>query len=353
MSTHRNRYVSAAGAFALAVVLASCTASTPEPSPTPSESATGNSSDLPPVEALQLEVIGAVDDEAWARVENDRFEAVVATCMRDAGFEYTPEEYVPEEDEGDTETLEWARQNGYGISTYSDESDGEDEEYEPTPNDLYLAELSDEELDAYWIAFEGEVSEEGEELDLDELDEDGDGEIDLGDLEEGEESDEILELDDPGYGGCQGVAYDAMAENPLPYDKPEHADVLGLLDEMYAEMGVSDAILDAEEAWIACMAEAGYPDLETTDDASYLVFDAYDAAWEQVPEDAEDIDPELLAPVTELEIAVATADFECRDSAGLDKAYDESQRAAESAFVAEHRDALVAFFEDMGAALEG
>src|SRR5690606_32723430 len=101
-----------------------------------------------------------------------------------------------------------------------------------------------------------------------------------------------------------------------------------------------------------CMDDKGYPDLATTDDAQYIVFDAYDAAWEQVPEDAEDIDPELLAPVTELEIKVATADYECRESAGLEAASTQAQHAAEAAFVTEHREALVAFFEDMGAALK-
>lgn len=57
-----------AGAFALALVLASCTGS-PDPAPTPSSSATSTDvapdSTTGPVEQLQLEVIGAVDDEAW------------------------------------------------------------------------------------------------------------------------------------------------------------------------------------------------------------------------------------------------------------------------------------------------
>jgi len=358
VSTPLVRYASAAGALALAAILVSCTASTPQPAPTPSASATGSTSDLPPVEALQAEIIGVVDEDAWARVENDRFEAEVAACMQAAGFEYTPEEYYAEDDDSETATLAWAKENGYGITTYEDE---EDEEYEPTPNDLYLAELDDDQLDAYWIAFEGDYSEEDEDgeldlgdLDLEELDEDGDGEVDLGDLDLGDEmdlGDDELGFDDSGYGGCQGAAYDALAEDPLPYEMPEHLEVLDLLDQMYSDLTVDESVLAAEEAWTACMDGKGYPDLTTTDDAEYLVWDAYDAAWEQVPEDAEDIDPELLAPVTELELAVATADFECRESAGLEAATAQAQRAAEEAFVAEHRDALVAFFEDMGAAL--
>ena len=364
-----NRYVSVVGAIALAATLASCTASTNEPTPGPSASPTGTQSDLPPIEALQAEVIGTVDDEAWARVENDVFEAAVAACMQAAGFEYTPQEYVSDSVEEDTETLEWAREHGYGISTTPDGESADDEEYELTANDEYLAGLSDEELDAYWIAFEGEVTaeDEGEGIDLEDLDEDGDGEIDLGDLEVGEDGEidlgdletgedgeiDLGDLDEgEGAGGCQGAGEAALAENPLPYDLPEHAEVLSQLDEMYATMSGTDEILEAEEAWIACMADAGYPDLETTEDASYIVFDAYDAAWEQVPEDAEDIDPALLAPVTELEIEVATADYGCRDSAGLTQAYERAQHEAETAFVAEHREALVAFFEDMGAALK-
>lgn len=369
MTAPRTRSARAAGVLVLAFALGSCTADAPEPSPTPSGSTTGPTKELPPIEALQLEIIGDVDDEAWARVENDRFEAAVAACMQAAGFEYTPEEYIPDEEEGDTEGIEWARENGYGITTFDDE-DFEDEEYEPTPNDLYIESLSDDELDAYWIAYEGELDEDAdEEIDLGELDEDGDGEIDLGDLEIGEDGEiDLSELDeegldeeeldfddfdDSGYGGCQGEAYDAIAENPLPYDLPEHYDVLTALDEMYADISVDDTLADAEESWIACMATAGYPDLTSTDDAEYLVYDAYDAAWEEVPEEDDDISAELIEPVRELEIAVATADYECRESSGLDSAYTEAQRAAEEAFIAEHRDALVAFFEDMGAALEG
>ncbi len=374
MTAHRNRSASVAGAFVLAFVLASCTANDPEPTPTPSGSATDATGELPPIEALQLEIVGDVDDDAWARVENDRFEAAVATCMQAAGFEYTPEEYVPDEAATDTETLAWAQEFGYGITTYEGEEGSEEqEEAAPTPNDLYISELTDEELDAYWIAYEGELGDsEGGEIDLgdlEDLDEDVDGEIDLGDLEIGDDGeidlgdlDELsdeellddgnLEFDESGYGGCQGVAYDALTENPLPYDLPEHLELLTLLDAMYADVAVDERLADAEEGWIACMATAGYPDLATADDAQYLVFDAYDAAWEQVPEDADDIDPAILAPVTELEIAVATADFGCRESSGLDSAYTEAQHAAETTFIAEHRDGLVAFFEAMGAALK-
>lgn len=378
-----NRYVSVVGAFALATTLAACTGDAKDPEPTADSSSSGTSTaptdgELPPVEALQREIIGEVDDDAWARIEHERFEAAVAACMQAAGFEYTPEEFYSEAESGeDTETLAWARENGYGITTSAEELE---EEYVETPNDLYIQSLSDEELEAYWIAYEGELEEEpeGEDIDLESLDEDGDGEIDLGDLEVGEDGEidlgdlmgdedeeidlgdleegedfDLGELDDPGYGGCQGEAYEALSADPLPYDKPEHQDVLTALDEVYAEMSATDEILAAEESWISCMDEKGYPDLESVDDASYIVYDAYDAVWDEVPEDAEDIDPALLEPVTKLELEVATADFECRESVGLQKAYRDAQFEAESAFIAENRDALVAYFEDMGAALKG
>lgn len=360
-----------AGAFALALVLASCTGS-PDPAPTPSSSATSTDvapdSTTGPVEQLQLEVIGAVDDEAWARLEHERFEAVVARCMQEAGFEYTPEEYFTEDDKTDTETLAYAREHGYGITTSDDLE--EDEELPPMPNDEYVSGLSDEEMEAYWLALEGELDDDlGDEgIDLEDfVDEDGeidlgdlemgeDGELDLGDLEgdlEDDFGDGFDELDDLGYGGCQGEAYEALLADPLPYDRPEHQDVLAALDEMYAELAEDEGFLAAEEAWASCMEAAGYPDLVTSEDAEYLVFDAYEEAWEQVPEDADDLTPELLAEVQALELEVATADYECRESSGLTTAYRDAQHAAEQAFVEAHRDALVAYFEDMGAVLEG
>ena len=366
MTAPRHRSARIAGAFALALALASCTnSSEPSPSPTSADATPEASADLGPVEALQLETIGVVDDEAWARVEHVRFEEAVAVCMRDAGFEYTPEEYESDEEDENTESLEYAREFGYGITTWDEDSD--DEDYERTPNDLYIEGLSDEELDAYWIAYEGEYLDEDDEIDLSDFD-DEDGEIDLGDLEIGEdgeidfgdefieddldEFEEFDEFDDLGYEGCQGVAYEGLADNPLPYDFPEHQDVLMALDEMYAEVANDESLIEAEEAWSACMDEAGYPDLVTADDASYLVYDAYDAAWEEVPDDADDISEDLLASLQELELAVAVADFECRDSSGLTTAYTDVQFAAEQEFVDANRDALVAFFEDMGAALE-
>ena len=367
MSAPRRPAARLAGALVLTFALASCTGgSDPSPEPTGTDGTSSPSpqerADVGPVEALQIELIGDVDEEAWARVEHDVMEDAIAQCMRAAGFEYTPEPYEPYEDEGDTETIEYAREFGYGATTLDD--DWDDEDYEPTENDLYIAELSDEELDAYWLAFEGEFldgdddgfdlddfeDEDGEidlgDIDFDELE---DGEIDLGDLDELEDG---LDLDDFESGGCQGEAQQALFDNPLPYDFPEHQDVLTLLDEMYAEMSVSDALLEAEESWIACMDTAGYPDLETVDDAEYLVYDAYDAAWEQVPDDADDIDPALLEPVIALELAVAKADHDCRASSGIDQAYLDAQIEAETAFLAENREALVAFFEDMGAALK-
>ena len=376
MTAPRRRSAYAAGAFALALTLTSCTGSPdPTPAPTTSESSTADqSTDVGPVEQLQIDIVGAVDDEAWARVEHDRFEESVAQCMRAAGFEYTPEEDQSDTEDEDTESIEYAREYGYGISTYDDELDGEFEDDEPTPNDEYVSELDDDELDAYWVALEGEIDEDDEGgIDLSDL-EDEDGEIDLGDLEMGEDGeldlgdldDEAFEedlgdegdidlgdLDDLGYGGCQGEAYEALLADPLPYDFPEHQDVLMALDELYADIASDESLVATEEAWATCMEEAGYPDLVTSDDAQYLVFDAYEEAWAEVPEDADDISEELLAPIRDLELAVAVADVECREKSGLSTAYRDLQNAAERDFVEANRDALVAYFEDMGAVLEG
>lgn len=350
-----------AGAVVLALTLASCTGgSDPSPEPTSQDGTAAPSpearADVGPVEALQLELIGDVDEEAWARVEHDLMEDAIAQCMRAAGFEYTPEPYEPFEDEGDTDTIEYAREFGYGATTLDDDWDEDD--YEPTPNDLYLAELSDEELDAYWLAFEGEFEDfDDDEIDLEDF-EDEDGEIDLGELDLGDEADldeldDGLDLDDFETGGCQGEAQQALMDNPLPYDFPEHQDVLIALDELYGEVLSDERIIEAEEAWSQCMADEGFADLMTSEDAEDLVYDAYDAAWDDVPDDADDLSEEQLAAVQELEIAIATTDFECRESSGLTELTREIQFAAEAEFVEEHRDALTAFFTDMGAALEG
>lgn len=361
MSAPRRPALRLAGAVVLTLALASCTGgSDPSPEPTGPDGTTSPApeerADVGPVEALQIELIGDVDDEAWARAEHEIMEEAIAQCMRAAGFEYTPEPYEPFEDEGDTDTIEYAQEFGYGATT-TDEGWDEDD-YEPTPNDLYLAELSDEETDAYWLAFEGEFEDDDldDEIDLEDL-EDEDGEIDLGDLDLDEEIDlddldDGLDLDDFEAGGCQGEAQQALMADPLPYDFPEHQDVLIALDEMYGTVLSDERIIEAEEEWSQCMAGEGFADLDTSEDAEDLVYDAYDAAWDDVPDDEDDLSAEQLAALQELEIAIATTDFECRESSGLTRLTREIQFAAEAEFLEEHRDALAAFFTDMGAALE-
>lgn len=349
MSAPRRPALRLAGAVVLTLALASCTGgSDPSPEPTSPDGTTSAApeerADVGPVEALQIELIGDVDEEAWARVEHELMEEAIARCMRAAGFEYTPEPYEPFEEQGDTDTLEYAQEFGYGATTTDDGWDEDD--YEPTPNDLYLAELNDDETDSYWLAFEGEP----EDVDLDDFD-GADGEIDLDELDL-DGLDDGLDLDDFAVGGCQGEAQQALLDHPLPYDFPEHQDVLVALDEMYGTALSDERIVEAEEAWSQCMADEGFVDLETSEDAEDLVYDAYDAAWDEVPEDADDLSAEQLAAVQELEIAIATTDFECRESSGLTRLTREIQFAAEAEFLEEHRAALAAFFTDMGAALE-
>ena len=54
-------------------------------------------------------------------------------------------------------------------------------------------------------------------------------------------------------------------------------------------------------------------------------------------------DIELLQPLIDEEIAVATADFEC--SKGMDEAYEEIYKALEAQFIEENLDRLLAFKE--------
>lgn len=354
-------------AAAAVLVLASCSGS-PQPSPS---SQTSSPTSAPqaefPVDKLLVEVTGRASLDDWYRLEHERFEELVAECMRAAGFEYVPEPWLPETEEVEL-TPERAASVGYGIVIDPGEA-----EVPPSPNDAYVDSLDDESLARYMEALEGpadpedhedegmelDLGEEGMELDLEELDEDGDGVVDLGGLDEEEldglepGDDAVLEGldDDLEAGGCQGEAITALLADPLPYDDPEHSEVVASIEDLTFTALEHEDVLAAQEAWAACMAEGGYPELEGPESAVDIVWDAVDAAWEEAPEDAEELDAATVEELAALEVAVATADAACREQAGLAAAERAARESVETEFLAENRDAVVAYFEALRDAL--
>src|SRR5690606_14030953 len=119
--------------------------------------------------------------------------------------------------------------------------------------------------------------------------------------------------------------------------------------------------------WSDCMASAGYPDLEDLYGGENLVYErqseAYgwdagepvvvtaepeaepDLANTAAPEPSEpvELDSEVLAELREFELAVAWADYECREEHDVERIQREVQYEHEEQFIEDHRAELEAY----------
>jgi len=92
------------------------------------------------------------DEESMQREEDERMRAMeeaVAACMAEQGFEYIPVDHstrtvvVHDDEEEDIESVEWAQQYGYGVTTepWADEAPSVEEEW-VDPNEDYVNAMS-------------------------------------------------------------------------------------------------------------------------------------------------------------------------------------------------------------------
>jgi hypothetical protein len=161
-----------------------------------------------------------------------------AECMIGEGFEYTPE--TPTIDgpsaAGNTDTREYAEQRGFGIVA-AFEAATLDTSTPLPPNQVYLATLTEGERDAYQMALFGEIP--GEER----PGEEGDG-------QEGSDTNDGF----PSAGtGCKALAIDELGEVFAVMDEFGPA-----AEEIFIQFDSDMRMLELNETWSACMADAGY-----------------------------------------------------------------------------------------------
>jgi hypothetical protein len=327
--TARPRSLLAAAAVAVTAGLAGCSGgSTPEP-----EASTPG-----PLEAFFSDMYGNGDQES-ANAQMMRVEEIVAQCMSEQGFEYTPVDYStqpgydaaaegPEEEWG---TLEFAKKWGYGVTTNPWGGGEAVEEPMPSeewvdPNQDYLNAMSETEQQAYYAALYGnQENVEGEEVEYDWT-----------------------------TAGCQGKAQHDVYEAGQDTD-----DVAALQEElgsMYEQVQSDDRITAVAAEWASCMADAGYPGFATIDDASNSIYERVNGLWEDAyseldPETAteedyaaiEDQVQEAQAAITEDEIATAVADITCQEDVDYQKVMRDVQREHEQEFYDAHADELEAW----------
>lgn len=324
----RSRTLLAATAVAVTAALAGCSGGgTPEPE----ESTPG------PLEAFFNEMYGNGDQDA-ANAQMMRVEEIVAECMSEQGFEYTPVDYstqpgfdsAGEEPEEEWGTLEFAKKWGYGATTNpwgtpEEEPVPSDQEW-VDPNQEYIDAMSETEQQAYWAALYGNQEYvEGEETEYDWT-----------------------------TAGCQGKAQHEVYEAGT--DGEDFSALQEEMSAMYEQIQSDERIAEATSAWASCMADAGYPGLATVEDASNSIYEQVNALWEDAyaeldPETAteedyaaiEDQVTEAQAAITEEEIATAVADVTCQEEAGYLTVQRDVQREYEQEFYDAHADELEAW----------
>ncbi len=310
---------------AAAVLLAGCTGS-----PAPSTSDATSSSPLE-------EYLGAIyggggtPEEQQARLaeEQKKREEVVASCMKEKGFEYTPDlqgaisSLSAGDDVWNPDDREWVSQWGYGAV----DSPGRDEQGDPTttwvdPNADYLDTLSESEKTAFTEALWGR------------------GSTDTSTGASTAEGSDEAPVWDWKTAGCQGAAqHEVSGENPLTTD--EFAPLLAAINELWQQASTYPGMPEADRDWVACMDDAGYPGFTSQPDAAQSIHSEVSELWnaQGAGSSAEpgEPDPAALAEVKEKEIALALADLDCREKTDYSARADKARRDAESAFVTAHK----------------
>ncbi|WP_020077364.1 hypothetical protein [Cryocola sp. 340MFSha3.1] len=317
MTTHRSSRRTgglAACIAAVAVVatgLSGCaTASTP---------ATELTREKSPLFAILGPLSGPTGDDGRRELER-KVENLIAKCMTDQGFEYTPTDNsaaAPAEDDGESrESEDWISKNGYGITL------GEKDGAAADPNEDYVASLSDTQQAAYYEALHGSVAE----------------------TEEGATN--ASKPFDPKTAGCWNTAYrEANGGKGDFWEDKKYAQLLESMSELTTKAEKQPAVKAATATWASCMADAGFSTMKKKSDALELASqkhgDLYNATDGEV-NSAESVDPSKadLAKFREWEIDIALADFRCDKKSDLTQVALKAQFELEEKFIADHREEL-------------
>ncbi|AMB58099.1 hypothetical protein [Microterricola viridarii] len=280
---------------------------------------------------------------AFAFSGDAAIEALLAPCMRDAGFEYT----LPAGDgvspmlgpvgAAERATEEWVERNGYGLAHSLSAMEALMEaaiEY-VDPNEEYLSSLSESEASAYFEALYGPGA----------TDEDWEAMREAGPDDYDWES-----------AGCYGSAtLQTQNAGTDAYSDPKYQNLLASMGSVYVGLYSDPSLQALERSWASCMADAGYSGFTAKQDAFNFVAEAQGGISDTLEYDSEGgvsfgAGQEAVAAATQLEIDVALADFHCAEALDYAQKTLKVQFALEARFVDDNRaelDALRAEYPAM------
>lgn len=281
-----------------------------------------------------------IDEE---RAQFVAFQEKLAECMKQEGFDYTPEEPRDEyfqvggvaDEDFRPDDEKWVSVHGYGIVDFLVTPVGgpAEDSAETSPNTTYYESLSDAQKRAFEVARDGRTAEEQEQA----------AEQGLDPLPEAWED-----------RGCSGWAEHELdldtAEMPAA-DLSAFEDLLRRMDEVSKNADQDPEVFALDSRWESCMQKAGHSGFTNPDDAQNSIaseaMDARGAESENADSGQGDVNenPEPLSDgevdaLREREIELALADLSCREETDYTKTRAEIVFGVEQEFVDANKEEL-------------
>jgi hypothetical protein len=269
------------------------------------------------------------------------YQDALAACMKEQGFDYVPFVLpvrfsfrregvgVISVDDGSTPSLppdQFAKQYGYGISTVDKSAD----QPPADPNDAIVDAMSAAERVAYYHALYGPA---------------------VALQKDGTLAHKELNIDDASCFSKAGT--ETEDQQVTVTTSPALNAFAGLTSEMGAltQRELADPrMVAAMQTWTDCMAAAGYPGYTDLNGPRQDVADRTTKVMGQA-RDATKADPDELATLRSFEIAVATADLDCR--VAYDASFKTVQVDVEQQFIDSHRQELEQYRDALAASSTG
>lgn len=277
-------------------------------------------------------------EKKFAEQDRER-EDLVAQCMSEEGFEYTPNVQnvsfsMGTETDWNPDSRDWVAQYGYGMVNYpgrDDQPEVTEDEYVDANAD-YVASLSESEQTAFYEALNGPMP--------DDADMPAEG--------------EMVEWD-WSTAGCWGWA-DHEMNGDYTETAEMHQPLIDSMNTLYEDMLSSPELTGADAEWSACMADAGHPGFSAQLDAQESISEKMNAAYEAtsatIGATAEAVDPGAMVEpdmdaLGEEEIELALADLDCREKTDYRDTMESVQFELEQQFIDDHKAELEAFRADI------
>lgn len=272
-------------------------------------------------------------EETFAEQQREQ-EELVAQCMQEEGFEYTPATDTGmffssgEDMEWKPDDREWVSQYGYGAveSPFSEEPPPEEEFVDPNAD--YVASLSESEQAAFYEALHGPMPTE------EEMAEGGEFEYDWT------------------QAGCQGAAQQEVAGED-PSQSEEFKPLFDAINELYTDMESWPGMAELDAEWATCMEDAGQGGHANPMEAQNSIYDELNKIYENMgmsedPTATGEPDQAKMDEIAEREVTLALADLDCREETDYRDRHLEITSEVEQQFIDDHKaelDAMIASVE--------